>query len=73
MYAIRSYYALGVTAAGAIMHYLDLTHHEQVSHITGVSRIEEDRFVWLDRFTIRNLELFDSMADGGKSLIGCPR
>ncbi len=63
-------FTLGVTAAGAIMHYLDLTHHEQVSHITGVSRIEEDRFVWLDRFTIRNLELFDSMADGGKSLIG---
>jgi len=58
----------GVVAAGAILHYLDLTHHEQTGHITRLSRIEEDRYVWLDRFTVRNLELFATMNEGGKSL-----
>ncbi len=58
----------GVVAAGAILHYLDLTHHEQTGHITQLSRIEEDRYVWLDRFTVRNLELFATMNEGGKSL-----
>lgn len=58
----------GITAAGAILHYLDLTHHDQIKHITALSRIEEDRFVWLDRFTIRNLELFQPMNEGGASL-----
>jgi DNA mismatch repair protein MutS len=58
----------GVVAAGAILHYLDLTHHDQTGHITQLSRIEEDRYVWLDRFTVRNLELFTTMNEGGKSL-----
>jgi DNA mismatch repair protein MutS len=58
----------GVVAAGAILHYLDLTHHEQTGHITQLSRIEEERYVWLDRFTVRNLELFTTMNEGGKSL-----
>ena len=58
----------GVVAAGAILHYLDLTHHQQTGHITQLSRIEEDRYVWLDRFTVRNLELFSTMNEGGKSL-----
>ncbi len=57
-----------VVAAGAILHYLDLTHHQQTGHITQLSRIEEDRYVWLDRFTVRNLELFSTMNEGGKSL-----
>ncbi len=57
-----------VVAAGAILHYLDLTHHLQTGHITQLSRIEEDRYVWLDRFTVRNLELFSTMNEGGKSL-----
>ena len=50
-----------VVAAGAILHYLDLTHHQQTGHITQLSRIEEDRYVWLDRFTVRNLELYGSI------------
>ncbi len=58
----------GIIAAGAILHYLDQTHHEQTGHITQLSRIEEDRYMWLDRFTIRNLELYNSMNEGGKSL-----
>ena len=49
-----------VIAAGAILHYLDLTQHTQTSHIQHLSRIETDRYVWLDRFTIRNLELYGS-------------
>jgi len=47
----------GVVAAGAILHYLDMTQHLQTAHIQHLSRIEEDKYVWLDRFTIRNLEL----------------
>ncbi|MCB0395326.1 MAG: DNA mismatch repair protein MutS [Flavobacteriales bacterium] len=50
----------GIVAAGACLHYVAETQHDKVSHITGISRIEEDRYVWLDRFTIRNLELFHS-------------
>ncbi len=60
---------LGVIASGAILYYLDITQHKQVSHITSLSRIEEDRYVWLDRFTIRNLELFGSINEGAKTLI----
>ncbi|MFC0875820.1 DNA mismatch repair protein MutS [Saccharicrinis sp. FJH2] len=59
----------GITAAGAILHYLDITHHQQLGHITAVSRIEEERFVWLDRFTIRNLELFHPINEGGAALV----
>ena len=49
-----------IVAAGAILHYLDITEHKQNTHIRSVARIEQDQFVWLDRFTIRNLELFNS-------------
>lgn len=60
---------LAVIAAGAILHYLDITQHQHLGHISGLSRIEEEHFVWLDRFTIRNLELFSSIQEGGKALI----
>ncbi len=59
----------GIVAAGAILHYLDLTHHQQTGHITQLSRIEEDRYVWLDRFTVRNLELYGSINEGAKTLL----
>jgi len=61
--------SLGIVSAGAILHYLDITQHQQLTHITGLSRIEEEHYVWLDRFTIRNLELFSSIHEGGKTLI----
>ncbi|OJV40481.1 MAG: DNA mismatch repair protein MutS [Bacteroidales bacterium 36-12] len=60
---------LAIVAAGAILHYLDITHHQQTGHITQLSRIEEDRYVWLDRFTVRNLELYGSMHEGAKTLL----
>jgi DNA mismatch repair protein MutS len=59
----------GVIASGAVLHYLDLTQHTQVQHITALSRIEEDKYVWLDRFTIRNLELFGVINEGAKTLV----
>ncbi|MFZ0282159.1 MAG: DNA mismatch repair protein MutS, partial [Bacteroidales bacterium] len=59
----------GIIASGAILYYLDFTQHEQLGHITTLSRIEEDRYVWLDKFTIRNLELFHSPYEGAKTLI----
>ncbi len=59
----------GIIAAGAILYYLDITQHEQLGHITSLSRIEEDRYVWLDKFTIKNLELFHSPYEGAKTLI----
>lgn len=58
-----------IVASGAILHYLDITKHTQIGHINTLSRIEEDRFVRLDKFTVRNLELIDSMADEGRSLL----
>ncbi len=61
--------ASAVVAAGAILHYLDITQHTQISHITSISRVEEEKSVRLDRFTIRNLELVHSMGDDGKSLL----
>jgi DNA mismatch repair protein MutS len=64
---------LGIIAAGAALHYLAETQHDKVGHISHLTRIDEDRFVWLDRFTIRNLELFQpsGYSDGekGKSLV----
>ena len=60
---------LGIVAYGAILHYLDMTQHTQISHITHLSRIEEDKYVWLDQFTIRNLELYGTMHEGGKTLV----
>ena len=58
-----------IVAAGAILHYLDLTQHTQIKHITTLARIEADRFVRLDKFTVRNLELVATMGEGGKSLL----
>ena len=57
-----------IIAAGAILYYLDITQHEQTGHITTLSRIEEDKYIWLDKFTIRNLELFHSPYEGAKTL-----
>lgn len=57
-----------IVAAGAILHYLDLTQHTRTAHITSLRRIEEDRYVRLDKFTIRNLELVAPMTPEGKSL-----
>lgn len=59
----------GIVAAGAILQYLDITRHERIQHITRISRIEEDKYVWLDKFTVRNLELLYSLYPDGKSLI----
>ncbi len=58
-----------VIAGGAILHYLGETHHDRLSHITHISRIEEERYVWLDRFTIRNLELVSSQHENATTLI----
>ncbi len=59
----------GIVASGAILQYLDMTQHYQIGHITSLSRIEEDRYVRLDKFTVRSLELLGSMNDGGTSLL----
>ncbi|MDE7468004.1 MAG: DNA mismatch repair protein MutS, partial [Muribaculaceae bacterium] len=59
-----------IVAAGAIMHYLDYTKHTRTAHITSISRIEEDRYVRLDKFTVRNLELVQPLDEGGRSLLG---
>ncbi len=56
-------------AAGAVLHYLDITQHSQLGHITNLSRIDEDRYVWLDKFTIRNLELFHTPYEGARTFI----
>lgn len=60
---------LAIQACGAILHYLNETKHDKLKHITKVSRIEEDNYVWLDKFTIRNLELYGTNHENGKSLI----
>ena len=59
----------GVIAAGAILQYLEQTLHTQIAHITTLSRIEEERYVRLDKFTVRSLELVGTMQEGGKSLL----
>ena len=59
----------GIIASGAILQYLDMTQHYQIGHITSLSRIEEDRYVRLHKFTVRSLELLGSMNDGGTSLL----
>ena len=58
----------GVIAAGAILHYLDATQHLQTGHIQHLSRIEEDKYVWMDRFTIRNLELLSGQRENSTTL-----
>lgn len=58
----------GIIAAGAILYYLDQTEHSQISHITKISRIEGNQYVWLDKFTIRNLEILSSSNDSDKTL-----
>lgn len=59
----------GIIASGAVMQYLDITQHTQIEHINTLNRIEEERFVRLDKFTVRNLELISPMNEGGKSLL----
>lgn len=67
-FGIQSY-TFGIIAAGAILQYLEITRHDKLNHILSISRIEEDNYVWLDRFTIRNLELFNSLNEGAKTLL----
>jgi len=59
----------GILASGAILQYLDLTQHTQTNHISSLSRIERDHYVWLDRFTIRNLEIFQALYEGAPTLL----
>jgi DNA mismatch repair protein MutS len=58
-----------IIAAGAILQYLEITQHHRTGHITSLARIEEDNHVWLDKFTIRNLELFSALQEGARTLI----
>jgi len=60
---------LGIIASGAILQYLELTQHTHTGHISSLSRIESDHFVWLDRFTLRNLEIFHSLYEGAPTLL----
>ncbi len=60
---------MGVVAAGAALHYLHETHHEKLEHISKISRIDEGKYVWLDKFTVKNLELIHPLFTGGKSLL----
>ncbi|HTN69278.1 MAG TPA: DNA mismatch repair protein MutS [Dysgonamonadaceae bacterium] len=64
-----SHLTLGLVASGTILHYLDVTHHTQIDHIISINRIEEDRYVRLDKFTVRSLELASTMNEEGKSLL----
>ncbi|MCP4310045.1 MAG: DNA mismatch repair protein MutS [Bacteroidetes bacterium] len=59
----------GVIASGAILQYLDLTQHSKTGHISRLSRIERNHYVWLDRFTIRNLEVFNALYEGARTLL----
>jgi len=59
----------GIIAAGSVLHYLAETHHDKVKHISKISRIDEDNYVWLDKFTIKNLELLYSYNENAKTLI----
>jgi len=61
--------AEGIIAAGAILQYLEETEHKDIRHVSSISRIEEDKYVWLDKFTIRNLELINAQQDDGVPLI----
>ena len=59
----------GIVAAGAVLQYLEMTQHTHISHITGISRIEEEKYVRLDKFTIRSLELIQTLQEDGTSLL----
>lgn len=59
----------GITAAGAVLQYLEMTQHTDTGHITSIRRIDEERFVKLDKFTVRNLEIVQSMNEGGNTLL----
>ena len=59
----------GIVASGAILQYLEITQHTNIGHITSLARIEEERYVRLDKFTIHSLELIDTMQEGGRSLL----
>jgi DNA mismatch repair protein MutS len=58
-----------IIAAGAVLHYLEATEHKGTDHISSISRIDEDKYVWMDKFTIRNLELVTAQNDGGVALL----
>lgn len=58
-----------IVAAGAVLHYLDITCHTRIGHITSIARVEEERYVRLDRFTVRNLELIQPLSEDGRSLL----
>lgn len=60
---------LGIIASGAVLQYLDITQHSNIGHIIALTRIEDDRFVRLDKFTVRSLELVSTMNEGGKTLL----
>ena len=64
-----SEFPVGVNSSGAILHYLSETNHNKLSHITNIRRVYGEDFVWMDRFTVKNLELFSSNNNGGTSLI----
>ena len=59
----------GIIAAGVILHYLQMTGHDKLKNIRSISRIDQEQYVWLDKFTIRNLEIFNALHEKGKSLI----
>lgn len=59
---------LAVSAAGAVIYYLEYTEHKDLSHVRGISRLDQDKYVWIDRFSIRNLELFHPLSENGTSL-----
>jgi DNA mismatch repair protein MutS len=60
---------LAITAAGSILHYLEQTRHSRLGHLTGISRIERDHYLWLDGFTLRNLEVIQPIYPGGRCLL----
>jgi DNA mismatch repair protein MutS len=59
----------GIIAAGSVLQYLEITQHENIKHISSLSRIEEEHYVWLDKFTVRNLELFHTLNEGAMTLV----
>ncbi len=67
-FGVEKYY-MGIIAAGTILEYLDLTHHKKNLHINKISKIKDNKYLWIDKFTIRNLELLQPLHFGGKSLI----